>query len=425
MFARSNKPVVNVSRSLTAPAQHERSLVEPTVQLPRSSTASVQLPQPLEMDAKAFQVVHPAGIVVEQGRFLEVPGRSRMATPRCSCESRNVIVDMNEGVHTTVQFPYASNAVTARPPLQRVRSSPHLPLVPATQHSPQILLDTTFTLSSDPDTEMDPPPAPKFNKQRYYSYALSDEDKEALASGEYNHNLKSWTPEEAIRFHEGRIELAHEGVADRDEFLAARKQDLEIAEAKKGKKKTVRKLLSFGFLKKSSSKTSSTFTDTEQAFRYSERSVSAQSLQSPSTTSLSSVSEEPARLSRPANRALNHRNVSTGDYFSARRQPQRIVSSPLTQEVGGFTPRPDITFDTFLAPHVSGKGEAFLGAENAKPLVDVMNGTDSNDRTARLTKTLSKMSSMPLLRNRKSTKSLKSPTGSTEDLKKGQKEQKK
>jgi hypothetical protein len=31
-----------------------------------------------------------------------------------------------------------------------------------------------------------------------------------------------------------------------------------------------------------------------------------------------------------------------------------------------FEVRPDVTFDSFLEPHASGKGEAYRGAENAK-----------------------------------------------------------
>lgn len=60
------------------------------------------------------------------------------------------------------------------------------------------------------------------------------------------------------------------------------------------------------------------------------------------------------------------------------------VRSPLAHEIQ-FRHNPAVTFDSFLAPHKSGKGEAFCGAVNARP---------GGLRSVR------KVPSMPLLRRR-------------------------
>lgn len=43
---------------------------------------------------------------------------------------------------------------------------------------------------------------------RYYAFTLSSNDKVALARGDKNHNLKSWTPKDLILFEETRKDLA-------------------------------------------------------------------------------------------------------------------------------------------------------------------------------------------------------------------------
>ena len=43
--------------------------------------------------------------------------------------------------------------------------------------------------------------------RRYYSSALSADDKAALAIGELNHNLSEWTGDGLVQYHVSRIEL--------------------------------------------------------------------------------------------------------------------------------------------------------------------------------------------------------------------------
>ena len=43
-----------------------------------------------------------------------------------------------------------------------------------------------------------------------------------------------------------------------------------------------------------------------------------------------------------------------------------MVSSATSLDSQDFVARPDVTFDTFLAPHKSGKGEAYKDSEQAR-----------------------------------------------------------
>lgn len=374
------------------------------------------------MDANKTAMVHPVDAIGYKGRYLALPTQSWM-TPVFPSESEAVV--MGDSVRGTVQFPESTTVATAPTFTQH---SPHHPLVRTTTNPPRTLLDTTFSpIMDDPLADQlgeAPAPPMTFSKQRYYSHALSNEDKTALAIGDQNHNLKSWGPEDAIHFHQGRLDLAHQGVADRDVFVVARERELQDQQAKNAKKKKVRKFFSFGLLEKSKSSSKGTDTMQNPFYRSSRPSTSSPesefSLQNPSTSSLvgePSLRSVPATSlqspsPRPRAPKIHVRTPSTGDYFSRCRQPKRHISSPLTQEVGCFTARPDITFDSFLSPHISGKGEAFRGADNAIKTDE--NGDKEDEtkfkarQTARLTNTLSKMSSMPMLRGRKSTKSLKS-----------------
>ncbi|KAH7117114.1 hypothetical protein B0J11DRAFT_538331 [Dendryphion nanum] len=239
---------------------------------------------------------------------------------------------------------------------------------------------------------MDPPlvPPPKPAKVRYYSHALSGEDKLALAVGELNHNHKLWGPTDEVLFQEARINLAHEGVADREEFLEARHNDLREAWKRlQTKPKQVRSLRVFTLSKSSwKSSKSSTGTDTAQTPPFIPQ-------PSPTTTreALTTILATPPAYPLPLleiRTAMHHRTVSEGDYFShvphpVRRlrqqsplspalssplsspvsRPSSIVSSNLSYRTQPYTVRPEITFDTFLVAHKSGKGEAFRGADNA------------------------------------------------------------
>lgn len=68
------------------------------------------------------------------------------------------------------------------------------------------------------------------NQMRYYSRALSEEDKQALAAGEKNYNLKEWNAGDLVRFHESRLELVPRSLEDRDAVIKDIQKDKENAE---------------------------------------------------------------------------------------------------------------------------------------------------------------------------------------------------
>ncbi|KAF2256871.1 hypothetical protein BU26DRAFT_394529, partial [Trematosphaeria pertusa] len=239
-------------------------------------------------------------------------------------------------------------------------------------------------------------PQPK--KGRYYNNALSEEDKRALAVGEDNHNLKKWTLKDLARYHESRVELVPYGIENRDEVIAGmmyekRRSEQYLARTEKENELT--------YNEQTRRQASKSMVDL--------RSVSAPvSMLSPLSPV---VAEQKPLLSPYSNHSGMHaRHASTGDYFSARhnRQPSlqsrrsflsagypERVRSPLATEVRPYEYSPEITFDSFLAPHASGKGEAYRGAENAK-MADVTGDASSNSIKAQGSrkKRLSKMPSL-------------------------------
>jgi hypothetical protein len=266
-----------------------------------------------------------------------------------------------------------------------------------------------------------PPKPPK--KGRYYSQALSEEDKQALAYGEQNHNLKAYTTQDMAMHHESRKALVPHGSGvdqlRKMEALASIEKDKQDSQRKLSKK--VRRFAVPALLRfKSKEVNGSINNDTHNA----QASRSMYDLRSPPTPASPQLSRTfsfdmtPPTLARSA----HVRATSSGDYFSRRPVSQSAIStaspssgtsprvrSPLVPSASQHRHNPNTTFDSFLVPHKSGKGEAFRGASNAKKV----KGTDdarssSQDRSELPTKEksslrrFSKMPSMPLLRKRAS-----------------------
>jgi hypothetical protein len=74
-----------------------------------------------------------------------------------------------------------------------------------------------------------PFPYKPVKQMRYYSRALSEEDKQVLATGEKNHNLKEWNAGDLIRFHESRLELVPKSLENRDAVIKEIQTDKENA----------------------------------------------------------------------------------------------------------------------------------------------------------------------------------------------------
>ncbi|KAF2789847.1 hypothetical protein K505DRAFT_197816, partial [Melanomma pulvis-pyrius CBS 109.77] len=222
----------------------------------------------------------------------------------------------------------------------------------------------------------------KAKKTRYYSGALSKEDKQALAVGEKNHNLKTWTGTDLVRFQESRLELVPRSIDNRDAVIEELNKEKERAEQYLLREdKQVSRFLGFPRMKSTPARPAST------------RPIIHNPQSAPSTPELrvSSAPNSPQQSTSPPvfttefrERVAPARNASAGDYFS--HSPGRFPGRPLSQHTSRqhslstirvqsplakefvFQPSPDVTFDTFLEPHVSGKGEAYRGAGNAKKI---------------------------------------------------------
>jgi hypothetical protein len=242
------------------------------------------------------------------------------------------------------------------------------------------------------------PPLPA-KKARYYSYALSDEDKEALARSEMNYNLKGYTPKDMVLHHESRKSLVSHNTNEREKIEAIANIEREKQYSQQAMNKKVRRppnisnIPRISIINEHGHKRQPTYRRQASQSMYDLRSSSAPAPQLSPPVSLSppSVSPSSPSLTRtfsfdaspPESRLTHIRASSNGNYFSSRpicrTRPERLrkpsssfadtpnrVRSPLVDELSRHQHNPEATFDAFLVPHRSGKGEVFRGSDNAK-----------------------------------------------------------
>ncbi|KAK7189229.1 hypothetical protein PSPO01_04816 [Paraphaeosphaeria sporulosa] len=284
--------------------------------------------------------------------------------------------------------------------------------------------------------------SPRQPFKRYYSSALSDEDRTALAVGELNHNLRGWTGDKLIQYHVSRIELVPYS-EERQEIIA------EILDEKRGGERFVlqsarqaKRFVSSPLSKLQTFKEVKTHNEQMQV----EASRSMVDLRAANTSSLllspispispvsppSSTSQEgfpfPVLETQNIRQSTHSGASSNGDHFSRQSVSSSMMQFPHTSDSSrdsshnrGHAPdrRPlvrradrntsrfrssmaleamhyvvnaDITFDTFLAPHASGKGETHCESVHIKKEVQPRN----------FSRRLSKMPSTPQLKKRAS-----------------------
>jgi hypothetical protein len=265
-------------------------------------------------------------------------------------------------------------------------------------------------------------------KERYYS-KLSVEDKEALSRGEENHNLKKWSFKDFVIHQETRKELIPRVMnkVDQTNALAGIERDKQHGQLALSNMtdsfvgQAVRKLFRIPLINvitDNGKEEEPTYTGRQYGSQsaYDLRSLNASASQLPlSPPSPPSPVLDPLRT----HQSSHTRAVSSGDYFSHQpgrrtahhtRRPSPLASSPkphsdastssrvrspLSQELQ-FRHNPEVTFDSFLAPHKAGKGETHRESENAQKS---KGSPDDSPKPTRLSR-LSKMPSMPLLRKR-------------------------
>jgi hypothetical protein len=229
-----------------------------------------------------------------------------------------------------------------------------------------------------------PPPLP-FKKGRFYSNALSSEDKAALVHGELNHNLKVWSPTDVVMHHESRKSLVPQGPGI--DKLRKMEAMASIERDKQHSQQVLNREVRGSTILPSFRLTNDKGEDDNVAY-HRQATQSMYDLRSPSAPLQRSLPLPPTLARKfsfdattpPPLEAKGIRPVSTDDYFSHRpsrpSRPRSMLSppspdsressrgrSPLSQ---GHRHNPNTTFDSMLAPHKSGKGEVFRGSPHAK-----------------------------------------------------------
>lgn len=268
-------------------------------------------------------------------------------------------------------------------------------------------------------------PPPQAGNARYYDHALSQGDHDALIRGEHNHNLRAYTPRDVIMHHESRKELVPQGTAGTDklrkmEAFAKIEQEQQHSQQvlERNKVRRASNLPAFRL-------TDEHGRDTRMTYRayHAQVSQSMYDLNAARARESKRLTIVPPGVSRqfsfqatpPAMSRLSHIRAASGDdYFSSCPVAHQQTSSPPSP--GPSTPRvrsplappqpsvrrhnPSATFDSFLVPHKTGKGEAFRGTSTAKkPKAIKEKGSSSSMQP--VTNTLRRISMMPSMQSLK------------------------
>ncbi|KAJ4297545.1 hypothetical protein N0V90_005437 [Kalmusia sp. IMI 367209] len=250
---------------------------------------------------------------------------------------------------------------------------------------------------------------------RYYAHALTGEDKVALAIGEKNHNLREWTADDLVQYQVSRIELVpyNDNRQEVIEVLMDEKHGSERFLLKS--EQHVRHLTGFPLTKLdlvSESKQKETCTQqTRHVVSHDMVDLRTVSMPNPNPSPTTpSLPKPPAVSGTQQQRHSAYGGLgSSAEYFSKKPGRKSMtpsprssdsshnsghIRSPLAPDGRPYIRRADVTFDTFLEPHASGKGETYRDSEHSKK------------KEPQGLRRLSKMTSMPKLRKRFSQLSL-------------------
>jgi hypothetical protein len=303
------------------------------------------------------------------------------------------------------------------------------------------------SLSSSSSSLVQDAPAPQWiKKNRYYSHTLSDEDRDSLACGEQNHNLKEFTRKDTVMHHESRKALIPTNISKLDKMDAITHVEKAKQHYQKNLNKKVRdtvKLPLCRLIHEHGKGGCITYSLQASQSMYDLRYSITPAPHMPSVLPVASpLLNLPRKFSfeatpPPLSRSLHVRTTSGGDYFSHPIRPQLSrppsspssgtssrVRSPLANEFPPHQLNPNATFDAFLVPHKSGKGEVFRGTANAKRSKSSSNTIaakpdpyDSLEKEKSSTRRIfSRMPSMPSLRKRSSHRDIRKGSVDETDL---------
>ncbi|KAI8934963.1 hypothetical protein NX059_008629 [Plenodomus lindquistii] len=232
-------------------------------------------------------------------------------------------------------------------------------------------------------------------KGRHYSHALSSEDKQALVVGEKNHNLQSWSAQDLVDHHESRKELIPRTMnkVDKTETLASIEYDKQSAQ--RNALKVAPKVRGWSRLSNISIPTLANIDESAEynparplSYRQATQSmVDIRASSAPALHCQSMLSPHQPEVAGPGLKRYsnaNNRAASTSGKFAhspallpVTPPPSSPIAtssrssshghSPLDQP-SAFQVNPKATFDAFLAPHKSGKGEVHRESPNAQKL---------------------------------------------------------
>ena len=241
------------------------------------------------------------------------------------------------------------------------------------------------------------------SNRRYYQQNLSEEDRAALSQGECNHNLRVWDYNDLAKHHASRIE-AVAYTDKRQEAIATileekRESERLLSKSKQQGRRFVRPVLNlFKTRNKSEAHKMQVHNDASRAMA-DVRAVSMPILSTPASprpqtmpkpVALAEVEPHDSqqsiqdRLRRRTEHRDNNENVDitnqsldAPESSSSPRSDGRSHFRQVNRARGlrrahasnerPYTAKPDVTFDTFLGPHASGKGETYRGAQTMQP----------------------------------------------------------
>ncbi|KAH7399116.1 hypothetical protein DE146DRAFT_756091 [Phaeosphaeria sp. MPI-PUGE-AT-0046c] len=293
------------------------------------------------------------------------------------------------------------------------------------------------SLSSDNNgngslASFDPDPQPS-KRARYYSHALSPEDKAALSRGELYPNLHMYEQKDMIKYHEFRRSLVPRDVGSsklrKVEAFANIDEEKQHSQRALDNSEIVGGRLSHVLLTNEEG-------ENDHGAYLLQIAQSMYDLRLSSTPAQYHPSPAPPLPPVPtlrrkyswegfqatASPGHNIRTAGGTDYFSyvpgvevpsdSTSRTSNCIPSPLSIADTAHQHNPNITFDTFLVPHKSGKGEAYHGALNAER----HNAKDDISLSAtgpakKALRRFTKMRSTPTLRQRFSRSDLKQEGG--------------
>ncbi|KAH7090720.1 hypothetical protein FB567DRAFT_520515 [Paraphoma chrysanthemicola] len=299
------------------------------------------------------------------------------------------------------------------------------------QHEQVGLLAFPSSQSSSSGFSQGAPVQQPAKRARYYSTALTDADKDALARGEENHYLKVWTPKDVVMHHESRKALVpHSFISKLDKIDAFAQIENDVQQSQAAVKKKVRKskLPLLRLTNEDGRNDRMTYQAQASQSMFDLRSSSAPAPQllpsSPVLPHIPALSRKFSFEKSPGFTRTGHvRAASSGDHPRRTTRPQRLQPSsspssgsssrersPLGSQDPVHQANPNTTFDAFLVPHKSGKGEVYRGADNAKRTKHTKgSGADTPDAgsspatdASSPRRLLRKMTSIPRLRKRSS-----------------------